>query len=139
MLPPGLPGQTDNIRVRSIVGRFLEHTRVFYFRSGDAEEVLLSSADWMNRNMLRRIELAWPVLDPALRRRVIDECLVPYLLDERDAWTMDSRGSYRCVSTPPHGDARGAQESLTRLHAGNGDSARPRRAAERKPAKQRRP
>ena len=117
MLPPGLPGQTDNIRVRSIVGRFLEHTRVFYFRSGDAEEVYLSSADWMNRNMLRRIELAWPVLDPSIRRRVIDECLVPYLLDARDAWVMDGTGAYHRVSKPPHGDARGAQEALMLRHA----------------------
>ena len=116
MLPAGLPGVTDNIRVRSIVGRFLEHSRVFYFRSGDQEEVLLSSADWMNRNMLRRIELAWPVTDPALKQRVIDECLVPYLLDERDAWTMDSLGHYLCVSNPPGGDARGAQESLVKRH-----------------------
>ncbi len=116
MLPAGLPGQTDNIRVRSIVGRFLEHTRVFYFRSGDAEDLYLSSADWINRNMLRRVELAWPVTDPAIRRRLIDECLVPYLLDARDAWTMDGAGTYRCVSAPPHGDARGAQESLVLRH-----------------------
>ena len=116
MLPPGLPGLTDNIRVRSIVGRFLEHTRVFYFRSGEREEVFLSSADWMNRNMLRRIEIAWPVTDPALRQRVIDECLVPYLHDGRDAWTMDGSGRYQCVSAPPDGAAYGAQESLMRLH-----------------------
>jgi polyphosphate kinase len=129
MLPPGLPGQTDNIRVRSIVGRFLEHSRVFYFRSGDKEQVYLSSADWMNRNMLRRIELAWPVIDPHLRRRVVDECLVPYLLDERDAWTMDHTGRYQCVSTPPHGNVRGAQESLMRLHnpAATADRNRPLR------------
>jgi len=116
MLPAGLPGLTNNIRVRSIIGRFLEHSRVFYFRSGTKEEVLLSSADWMNRNMLRRIELAWPVTDPAIRQRVIDECLVPYLLDERDAWTMDSAGIYQCVLTPRNGEARGAQESLMALH-----------------------
>ena len=139
MLPPGLPGQTDNIRVRSIVGRFLEHTRVFYFRSGEAEEVFLSSADWMNRNMLRRIELAWPVLDPALRRRVIDECLVPYLLDERDAWTMDGTGAYRCMASPPQGGTRGAQESLMRLHAANGDTTRSKRAAGGRPARRQHP
>jgi polyphosphate kinase len=101
MLPPGVPGRTDNIRVRSIVGRFLEHTRILYFRWGDAEaeEVLyLSSADWMSRNMFRRIELAWPVRDAALRQRVIDEALVPYLHDRRDAWTLDSEGRYKRVS-----------------------------------------
>ena len=134
MLPPGLPGQTDNIRVRSIVGRFLEHTRIFYFRSADTEDVYLSSADWMNRNMLRRIELAWPVVDPTIRRRVIDECLVPYLLDARDAWTMDGTGSYRRVSKLPDGDARGAQEALMRRHAelpeaqGDKDAIRRKRA-----------
>jgi polyphosphate kinase len=88
MLPPGLPGRTDRIRVRSIVGRFLEHTRVLYFRWGESERdeaLYLSSTDWMSRNMRRRIEIAWPVRDPGLRQRVIDECLVPYLHDSRDA------------------------------------------------------
>jgi polyphosphate kinase len=97
-LPARVPGVTDNIRVRSIIGRFLEHSRVFYFRDGDAEEVLLSSADWMNRNMLRRIELAWPVTDPALRQRVIDECLVAGLHDGQDAWDLGPDGSYTRVA-----------------------------------------
>lgn len=101
MLPPGVPGLTDNIRVRSVVGRFLEHTRILYFRwgAGDDDEVLyLSSADWMSRNMFRRVEVAWPVLDPTLRQRVIDEALVPYLYDEVDAWTLDGEGRYRRVA-----------------------------------------
>lgn len=101
MLPPGVPGRTDNIRVRSVIGRFLEHTRVLYFRWGDGadDEVLyLSSADWMSRNMFRRIELAWPVRDVALRQRIIDEALVPYLHDKRDAWLLDSGGRYKRVS-----------------------------------------
>ena len=91
---------SDNIRVRSVVGRFLEHTRILYFRwgDGDDDEVLyLSSADWMSRNMFRRIEVAWPVRDRALRQRVIDEGLVPYLHDRRDAWLLDSDGRYRRV------------------------------------------
>lgn len=99
-LPPGLPGQTDHIRVRSVVGRFLEHTRVLYFRWGaqETDEALyFSSADWMTRNMLRRIEIAWPIRDAGLRQRVIDECLVPYLRDERDAWTLDNTGRYQRV------------------------------------------
>ena len=108
MLPAGLPGVTDNIRVRSIVGRFLEHSRVFYFRSGDEVQLYLSSADLMNRNMLRRIELAWPVRDAALRQRVIDECLVPYLHDARDAWEQQADGSYRRVGT----DGPSAQQAL---------------------------
>ncbi len=100
LLRPGVAGVSDNIRVRSVVGRFLEHSRVMYFRWGesDDDEVLyLSSADWMGRNMFRRIELAWPVRDAALRQRVIDECLVPYLHDTRDAWEMHSDGRYRRV------------------------------------------
>ena len=94
MLPAQVPGVTDNIRVRSVIGRFLEHSRVFYFRCAEVEELLLSSADWMNRNMLRRIELAWPVNDPAIRQRIIDECLVAYLHDAVDAWDLQSDGSY---------------------------------------------
>ena len=113
MLPPGIPGQTDRIRVRSVIGRFLEHSRVLYFRWGpsDDDEVLyLSSADWMTRNMVRRIELAWPVRDAALRQRVIDECLVPYLHDGRDAWLQQPGGSYRRVGT----DGPSAQQALMR-------------------------
>ena len=119
-LPPGLPGQTDRIRVRSVVGRFLEHTRVLYFRwgAGPNDELLyLTSADWMSRNMFRRIEIAWPVRDPALRQRVIDEALVPYLLDGRDAWTERSDGSYAPVD--PEGES--AQQALMqRLQANLG-------------------
>jgi polyphosphate kinase len=92
ILPAQVPGISENIRVRSVVGRFLEHTRIFYFRQGDKEQLYLSSADWMSRNMLRRIELAWPVTNPALRQRVVDECLVPYLHDGCDAWVLGPDG-----------------------------------------------
>ncbi|ALV06124.1 polyphosphate kinase 1 [Roseateles depolymerans] len=115
MLPPGLPGITDNILVRSVVGRFLEHSRIFYFRWGktEAEESLyLSSADWMSRNMLRRIEVAWPVTDPKLRQRVIDEGLVPYLHDTRDAWQLRSDGTSQRVNGV---DGISAQQALMRL------------------------
>lgn len=98
MLPAGVPGQTDNIRVRSIIGRFLEHSRVFYYRMGDQEHLYLSSADWMNRNMLRRVEVSWPVNDPELRQRIIDECLVGYLCDDRDAWNLGADGVYQRVT-----------------------------------------
>jgi polyphosphate kinase len=97
MLPAQRAGVTDNIRVRSIIGRFLEHSRVFYFRTGEDETLYLSSADWMNRNMLRRVELAWPVEDPVLRQRVIDECLVAYLHDNVDAWSLNADGHYTRV------------------------------------------
>ena len=115
MLPPGLPGLTDNICVRSVVGRFLEHSRILYFRwgMGDDHEVLyLSSADWMSRNMFRRIEVAWPLRDPLLRQRVIDECLVPYVCDTRDAWTLQSDGQYLPPNPALGAQARGAQQAL---------------------------
>ncbi len=95
MLPPQLAGVTDNIRVRSVIGQFLEHSRIFYFAIQDTEEVYLSSADWMGRNMIRRIELAWPVLDPVMRQRVVDECLIPYLHDGKEAWALAADGSYQ--------------------------------------------
>ena len=115
MLPPGVPGHSEKIRVRSVVGRFLEHTRVLYFRWGESERdeaLYLSSADWMTRNMLRRIEIAWPVRDPALRQRVIDECLVPYLHDGRDAWMLESDGRYRRAGE----DGLSAQQALVARH-----------------------
>ena len=116
MLPPGLPGQTDRIRVRSVIGRFLEHSRIVYFRWGrgqDEEVLYLSSADWMSRNMFRRVELAWPVRDPLLRQRVIDEALVPYLLDTRDSWALDAEGTYTRVSD----SGVSAQAALIALHS----------------------
>lgn len=100
MLPAGLAPWSSHIRVRSVIGRLLEHTRVFYFRWGDTDEdeaLYLSSADWMSRNMQRRIELAWPIAAGPLRQRVIDEALVPYLLDTRDAWQQDAHGAYHRV------------------------------------------
>ena len=97
MLPAGISGKTDNIRVRSIIGRFLEHSRVFFFEADTVHDIYLSSADWMTRNMTRRVELAWPVLELSLRQRLIDECLLAYLHDTRNAWTLDADGKYRRV------------------------------------------
>ena len=93
-LRPGIKGLSDNIRVRSIIGRQLEHHRVFYFYAGGKERVYLSSADWMDRNFFRRIELAFPVLDRKLKRRVITEGLQIYLTDNELTWTMDADGHY---------------------------------------------
>ena len=93
-LRPGVKDVSDNIRVRSIVGRFLEHSRIWLFDNDGAEDVYLSSADWMGRNLFRRIEVAFPVLDPALKARVIDEGLKPYLADSHDAWELGADGSY---------------------------------------------
>ncbi|PIT74252.1 polyphosphate kinase 1 [Limnohabitans sp. JirII-31] len=122
MLPAQRPGVSENIRVRSIIGRFLEHSRVFYFRSGEVESLYLSSADWMNRNMLRRVELAWPVEDPALRQRIVDECLVAYLQDNVDAWTLNADGHYTRVVAPKSRAAKpkplhGAQAALMDLYS----------------------
>jgi polyphosphate kinase len=87
-----------NIQIRSIIGRFLEHTRVYYFRAGKVESLWLASADWMGRNMFRRVEAAWPVEDKTERQRIIDECLVPYLHDGIDAWNLLADGSYAVAS-----------------------------------------
>jgi polyphosphate kinase len=94
-LRPGVKGLSENIRVRSIVGRFLEHTRIFYFRNGGESELLLSSADWMERNFFRRIELCVPVLDAKVRRRVMREGLKAYLDDNTQAWEMQPDGAFK--------------------------------------------
>ena len=121
MLTAQVPGMTDNIRVRSVIGRFLEHSRVFYFRNEHVEELYLSSADWMNRNMLRRIELAWPVTDAKIRQRIIDECLVAYLHDGVDAWDLQSNGRYVRVTAQAgshgKGHRHGAQAALVARYA----------------------
>ena len=113
MLRPG----TEGIRVCSVVGRFLEHSRVSYFCWGEGADdaaLFLSSADWMGRNMFGRIEIAWPVRDVALRQRVIDECLVPYLHDGQDAWQLEPDGSYAPVArTGPS-----AQRALMQRYSG---------------------
>jgi polyphosphate kinase len=121
MLPAQVPGATDNIRVRSVIGRFLEHSRVFYFCHDDAQELYLSSADWMNRNMLRRVELAWPVTDPVQRQRIIDEELVAYLNDGVDAWDLLPDGTYARVKPDSPRLAHGAQAALMSRYGVLGD------------------
>ena len=93
-LQAGVPGLSEHIRVRSIIGRFLEHSRVFYFYQDGAEPLYLSSADWMDRNFLRRVELAFPVLDKTLRRRVIDEAFTFAWRDNQLAWAAQPDGRY---------------------------------------------
>jgi polyphosphate kinase len=110
-LRPGVPGMSENIRVRSVIGRFLEHTRVFYFHNDGAEKVYLSSADWMGRNFFGRVEVCFPVLDAGLRQRVIAEGLRPYLEDNTRAWIMGEDGRYACQS-PGRARPSGAQELL---------------------------
>ncbi|MHB8536333.1 MAG: polyphosphate kinase 1 [Sulfuricaulis sp.] len=94
-LRPGLPGVSENIRVRSIIGRFLEHTRAYWFYNAGQDEVWLASADWMDRNFFRRVELAFPIENKMLRERVIKEALGFYLADNVQAWELTSDGNYR--------------------------------------------
>ncbi len=102
-LRPGVPGLSENIRVRSILGRFLEHHRVWWFGNGGKDDVWLSSADWMGRNLFRRVEVAFPVRDPELKARVIDEALEVCLADNVDAWELASDGTWtKCQ--PKQGD-----------------------------------
>jgi polyphosphate kinase len=111
-LRPGIPAVSENIRVISIIGRFLEHHRVFHFRHADA--VYLSSADWMDRNFFRRIEICFPVLDPRLKKRVVEESLLTPLADTAQAWEMDSNGKYQ-LRKPLRGKPVSAQATLVEL------------------------
>ncbi|BAO68152.1 polyphosphate kinase 1 [Bordetella bronchiseptica] len=109
-LRAGVPGLSENIRVRSIVGRFLEHSRVFYFYADGAETVYLSSADWMDRNFFRRVEIAFPVYDKTLRKRVIDEAFTYALRDNQLAWQQQADGTYARVRN--RREAYDVQEAL---------------------------
>lgn len=111
-LRPGLPGVSDNIRVRSIVGRFLEHHRVYWFGNDGAPELFCSSADWLERNLLRRVETAFPVLDPSLGQRVFDEALENYLADNASAWELCSDGRYRRIEPTAGEPVHSAQAAL---------------------------
>ena len=93
-LRPGVKGLSEHITVRSIVGRFLEHSRIFSFKNDGADDVYLSSADWMDRNFFRRVEVAFPVRDARLKKRVLDEGLRVHLKDNALAWQMDGDGVY---------------------------------------------
>ena len=93
-LKPGVKGLSENIKVRSIIGRYLEHSRIYYFRNDLKHDVYLASADWMSRNLFRRIEVAFPVLDKTLKKRVINEGLNPYLKDNSNAWELEPDGHY---------------------------------------------
>src|SRR5207237_4201588 len=100
-LRPGLPGLSETITVTSIVGRFLEHARVYYFRNGGQEEVWLGSADLMPRNLDRRVEILFPVEDPHLRQAIIQDILQIHLDDNVQARRLRLDGSYERLSAPP--------------------------------------
>jgi polyphosphate kinase len=107
-LRPGVKGLSENIRVRSIVGRFLEHQRVLYFQNGEEPEVFLSSADWMERNLFRRVEVAFPVLDKKHRERIIEQ-LQAYLTDTAQSWFLRADGVYQRAEKPA---GKGIQDRL---------------------------
>ena len=93
-LRPGLAGLSENIRVRSIVGRFLEHTRVYYFSNNGDARIYCSSADWMDRNLFNRVEVCFPIEDPALKKRIYQQGLLTYLQDNQQAWQLQGDGNW---------------------------------------------
>lgn len=125
-LRPGVPGVSENIRVRSIIGRYLEHSRIFYFENGGQPEVFLSSADWMPRNFDGRVETMFPVEDPALKQRVIDEILGLALQDNVQARELQPDGRYRRL-TPQEGEEpiNSQEELMRRAHQRVSPRSRP--------------
>ncbi len=109
-LRPGVKGLSENIRLRSIVGRFLEHARIFYFENGGDPKVYLGSADWMPRNFFRRVELVFPIEEPGLRRRLIDEVLASELRDNVDARELNADAAYAAPSRAPGEQSFSAQK-----------------------------
>jgi polyphosphate kinase len=116
-LRPGVPGVSDNIRVRSVVGRFLEHGRAWWFANDGAPELFCASADWLERNLLRRVEVGFPVRDPKLAARVRDEALDNYLADNTEAWLLQPDGRY-VRATPGDEVPHSAQAALLEAIAG---------------------
>ena len=109
MLRPGIPGLSETIHVRSIVGRFLEHSRIFYFANGGDEDVYIGSADWMTRNLDRRVEVVVPVLDPQLRRYLNETVLDAYLRDNVKARILNADGTYDHPQIGPGEEAFNSQ------------------------------
>ncbi len=110
-LRPGVEGISENIQVRSIIGRFLEHDRVIYFENGGESEVFISSADWMERNLYRRVEVAIPIEAEELKKRIINE-LQYYLMDNTQAWLMNPDGSYTLAQPANNQEAFVAQQKF---------------------------
>ncbi len=114
-LRPGIPGISDHIRVISIVDRFLEHSRVFYFENGGESEVYIGSADWMDRNLSRRVEVVFPIEQPDLKQRLIDEILATCLADNVKARELSADGTYRRVEARPGQPRVRSQERFLEL------------------------
>jgi polyphosphate kinase len=121
-LVPGIRGLSSRIRVRSIVGRFLEHSRIYFFENGGKPELYLGSADWMQRNLYERVEVIFPVKDPLLCQRICSEILSAYLADTRKARLLGSDGTYSRPRSVRKGHGFSVQEHLMRVASGNSDS-----------------
>ncbi len=119
-LRPGVPGVSETVRVRSIVGRFLEHSRVYWFDIDGERELWCSSADWMTRNLERRVEVAWPVEDRRLRERIYEEALGVCLRDDIQAWELGPDGEWRRLRPPEGAAPFSAQEALMARVGGAG-------------------
>jgi polyphosphate kinase len=126
-LRPGIPGVSENITVRSIVGRFLEHARIFTFENGGKPEVYVGSADWMSRNLFRRVEVVFPVLDPPARDRILNEILAAQLADNTKAWLLQPDGTYTRVARAEGEPQRDSQAEFMALALG--DTKTPRKKA----------
>ena len=121
-LRPGIAGVSENIRVRSIVGRFLEHPRVYFFANDGDDELYCSSADWMERNFFRRIEVAFPIIDAELRATIVAD-LQLYLRDDQQAWVLGSEGRFTHVAATTEGPSCSAQQELMQRYVAAAGSA----------------
>lgn len=111
-IKPGVKGLSENITVRALVGRFLEHSRVYWFGNNGKSEIYCSSADWLERNLLRRVETCFPILDKELAQRVFHEELECYLKDNSQAWQLDSEGNYHKLQVEADQTTFSAQQFL---------------------------
>jgi polyphosphate kinase len=116
-LRPGIKGISENIHVRSIIGRFHEHSRLYYFHNNGEFEIYAGSADWMERNLFRRVETAFPIEDRRMKQKVLQEGLLDYLGDNTQSWVLQSNGSYKRIS-PGNNKPRSAQTSLLKQYSG---------------------
>jgi polyphosphate kinase len=116
-LRPGVKGVSENIHVRSIIGRFLEHSRIYYFHNNGDYDLYCASADWMDRNFFRRVETCFPIEDARIKKKVLKDGLLNYLADNTQSWMLQSDGSYK-RSTPGNSKPRSAQNMLLEHYTG---------------------
>ena len=131
-LRPGVPGISDNITVRSIVGRFLEHARIFSFENAGRPEIYLGSADWMSRNFFRRVEIVFPIEDPVLRDRIQTQILAAQLADNTKAWRLETDGSYTLLIPGANEPKRNSQSEFISIALGEAKPHR-RKAKHQRP------